>query len=91
MLKKRNIFFADAVKAIGKTRTQVKREKNEKILKRRFIQLGGGFELPETNSPEFKRNKKKLLRSGSILRIERETKFKEDDLIGELDMDKVIN
>lgn len=30
--------------------------------------MGGGFELPPTSSPNFKKNKKKLMRSGSLTR-----------------------
>lgn len=37
MKKRRNIFFAEAVRTIGKTKQQIRKEKNEKIMKRRFI------------------------------------------------------
>ncbi len=65
MKQRRNLFFAEALKNLGKKKSQVKKERNEKLLKKRFIELNQGFELPIAESPGI--NKKKLLRSGTTL------------------------
>lgn len=54
------------MKNIGKTKGEIKKEKQDLLLKRRFIQLGGGFELPPPTSKAFKRNKRRLMRSGTV-------------------------
>lgn len=64
MAQRRNEFFARSIRNIGKTKLQIKREENEKILKKRLIQLGGGFELHRPKSPTLN---KKLLRSGTTI------------------------
>lgn len=64
MREKRNTFFAEAIRTIGKTKLQLKKEKNEKIMQKRFINLGGGFELPKSKSGNGSR--RRLMRSGTM-------------------------
>lgn len=54
---------------LGKKKSQVKKERNDKLLRKRFIELNQGFELPIAESPGI--NKKKLLRSGTTLHSHR--------------------
>ncbi len=42
--KRRNKYFKRAIKNIGKTREELKKEENNKLEEKRMIKLSGGFE-----------------------------------------------
>ena len=71
MKDRRNIFFAKAVKNIGKNKTQIKDEKRKKLLQKRLVQVSGGFELPKMKNIKDPLKRKKLFRSGSLIRLDK--------------------
>lgn len=69
--RKRNKFFAPAIRNIGKTKDELRKEKNDKVTKKRILVLGGGFEIH--NADTFLK-KKTLLRSASSLGLQSKRK-----------------
>lgn len=89
--RKRNKFFAPAIRNIGKTKEELRKEKSEKVAKKRIIQIGGGFEAPQ---PDTVRRKRTLFRSASSLGLkqyELNNSFLFDEFLKELENIKVKN
>jgi hypothetical protein len=51
MNNRRNMFFQESVKNLGKTRKELLKEETDKALKKRLVSLGKGFEHPMVSSP----------------------------------------
>ena len=46
MNNRRNIFFAQSVKKIGKTKDDLEKERMKYIIQKSLVKLNKGFELP---------------------------------------------
>ena len=69
--RKRNKFFAPAIRNIGKTKDEILKEKSVKLKEKRVIKVGGGFQIPDEktlikNANMNNTKKFKLVRSASF-------------------------